>query len=51
MPDEDDKDLYNGERGPAWRKYRRDMLSTARVVDKDKFFKCRDYAMGVEENW
>ena len=30
MPDEDDKDLYNGERGPAWRKYRRDMLSTAR---------------------
>ena len=22
-----------------------------KVVDKDKFFKCRDYAMGIEENW
>ena len=21
-----------------------------KVVDKDKFFKCRDYAMGIEEN-
>ena len=20
-----------------------------KVVDKDKFFKCRDYAMGIEE--
>ena len=22
-----------------------------KVVDKDKFFKCRDYAMGIEEKW
>ena len=32
MPDEDDKELYQGERGPAWRKYRRDMLDGQRQV-------------------
>ena len=50
MPDEDDKDLYNGERGPAWRKYRRDMLSTARgKFSKNDKYSFKQAMLGTDE--
>ena len=50
MPDEDDKELYQGERGPAWRKYRRDMLSTARgKFSKNDKFSFKQAMLGTDE--
>ena len=50
MPDEDDKELYLGERGPAWRKYRRDMLSTARgKFSKNDKYTFKQAMLGTDE--
>ena len=50
MPDEDDNNLYNGERGPAWRKYRRDMLSTARgKFSKNDKYSFKQAMLGTDE--
>ena len=50
MPDEDDKELYQGERGPAWRKYRRDMLSTARgKFSKNDKYSFKQAMLGTDE--